>query len=250
MFQAAFCLAFMCFLCSGKLGKRLPHLSSLLAQSNLHMTVLSQPSSSHPARPTQLVAALPSQHQPSLIEHVLSKHSRSSAKSAHPLPCPSLSKTASLLPEVCSLTPCPAASLLAAYHPGAILGIHSNAGPLPGWWPTMPAMLPSKGSDAGTVTASGNMLTSQRLIVQQLQQWLCTKMLTNPSASPLLPGTISDLPTCPSRVGLPLASLQFRVRQFNFLFLNFSAPFQTVFHALSRVITNTCFFFFFFFNFE
>ena len=106
------------------------------------------------------------------------------------------------------MVPCPTASPLVASHPSATLGIPSDAELPSGQQQMVPTMPPSKGLDAGTVTASGGTWTSQWPIKQPPQQWLSTQMWTNLSTSPLLPGKISGLLAYPSRVGPPLTSLQ------------------------------------------
>ena len=144
----------------------------------------------------------------SLIERAQSKRSRSSARGARPLPRSLLSKTASLPPGVYSLTSCTVVSQPVASRQMGIPAIQSDMEQLLGQLPTAQTMQPSRVLGADAATAFDAMLISQLLIKLRPQRQLSTQMPTNLLTSPPPPGGISDLSTCPSCVGLPLASLQ------------------------------------------
>ncbi|SOV01888.1 uncharacterized protein UDID_18827 [Ustilago sp. UG-2017a] len=101
----------------------------------------------------------------------------------------------------CCLTAC-------GISPMGIPAIQSDMEQPLGQLPTAQTMQPSRVLGAGAATAFDAMLTSQLLIKLRPQRQLSTQMPTNLLTSPPPPGGISDLSTCPSCVGLPLASLQ------------------------------------------
>ncbi|SAM84224.1 uncharacterized protein UBRO_20323 [Ustilago bromivora] len=204
MFQAAFCLAFACFLCSGELMWEVSSIPVLTVGSvefrhDGTFANIFLPSSKEELFGAGVTLTAPSVPHKTCTVKVLQVICQGCSS---PAPLFALNDGLLFAQSVfldtlsCCLTAC---SISPWGYSGHSFQRRESMALM---------MLPSKGLDTGAATASGNTLTSQWLIVPQPQPQLSTKIWTNLLTSPLQPGAISDLVTSPSPVGSTLASLE------------------------------------------